>query len=77
MEVTFRSNDRDGSTVCQMGSQELAEGLSNEAITVPDVNSFAAATVAEPLIDSGAPMLTGSVMAVLISTLFAVYMVFF
>lgn len=80
MEVSFNCLGQD-STPCRMASLKLADMLNSEdtAVTQPEIASYAAASVAEPLIEdgSGAPGLAGSVVGMLAAALFALSMLLF
>ena len=79
IEVSFNRLGQD-STPCRMASLKLADMLNSEdaAVTQPEIASYAAASVAEPLIEgSGAPGLTGSVVGMLAAALFALSMLLF
>ncbi len=55
---------------CRMQSVELADTLSptDTAVTLPDITSYATATVAEPLIEiSGAAPLTSSLIPIVLA----------
>ncbi len=74
LEVSFKTRDRDGtddSMFCRMQSVELADTLSptDTAIILPDITSYATATVAEPLIEtSRAAPLTGSLLLIVLAS---------
>ena len=79
IKVSFDPLGQD-STPCRMVSLSLAKMLNLEdaAVTQPEIVSYAAASVAEPLIEgSRAPGLTGSVVGMLIAALFALSMLLF
>ena len=79
IEVSFNCLGQD-STPCRMASLKLADMLNSEdaAVTQPEIASYAAASVAEPLIEgSGAPGLAGSVIGMLAAGLFALSMLLF
>ena len=80
MEVAFEAKDVDSDhDYCKWASEEFAEKLNSDAVTLPAITNFASAAVSAPLVvdDSGAPALTASCLAVMVTSIFAAASLFF
>ena len=78
--MSFEAKDAESDhDYCKLASEDLADTLNSDVVTLPVITNFASAAVSAPLVadGSGAPALTASCLAIMMASIFATVSLFF